>query len=251
MEKYVDLSNQRFGKLLAIKKVPPHVTKGGRYVTMWECKCDCGNVVSVSSQKLRNGHTTSCGCNKKNNKGGRFDDLTGKRFGKITVIRYLREEERERKRKCWLCRCDCGTIKQFSADKLKSGSTTSCGCAKTEKIRKANRKYEHTNKRLYSVYSAMKDRCYNQNSEEYHNYGARGITICPEWLKASTNLQNGLIPMVMMKMQKEGSVLLTEKTMIKAIHLIIADGLLTKNSKITEDTIDMPLITERNIPYRN
>lgn len=196
MEKYLDLSNQRFGKLIAIRKVQPHITKGGRYVTMWECQCDCGKVVSVSSQKLRKGHTTSCGCNKKNNKGGRFDDLTGDRFGKLVVMRYLKEEERERKRKCWLCRCDCGTIKEFGADKLKSGNSVSCGCAKAERIENLNKKYEHINKRLYSVYSAMKERCYNPENDEYHNYGSRGITVCPEWLKSFDNfaewsLKNG------------------------------------------------------------
>lgn len=36
--------------------------------------------------------------------------------------------------------------------------------------------------RLYRIWAAMKQRCYNKNSQNYKNYGARGITICKEWL---------------------------------------------------------------------
>lgn len=178
---YVDLEGKRFGKLTAIRKTKPHVTSGGRYVTMWECVCDCGNKTTVSTQKLRKGHTTSCGCNKKNNKGGRFNDLTGRKFGRLTVIRYLQEEERETKRKCWLCQCECGTVKGFNINKLTSGNTVSCSCAKSERIGNLNKKYRNQNKRLYTIYRAMLERCFDEDNEEYHNYGGRGITVCEEW----------------------------------------------------------------------
>ena len=53
-----------------------------------------------------------------------------------------------------------------------------------------------SNSRLYSIYRGMKDRCYNQNIPEYHNYGGRGITICDEWLNDPSaffkwSLENG------------------------------------------------------------
>lgn len=184
---YTDLAGQRFGRLVAIQKVKPHITSGGAYITMWECKCDCGNTTTVSMQKLKTGHTQSCGCNKKNCKGGSFKDLTGKRFGRLTVIKYLQENEREKKRKCWLCRCDCGNVKTYSADKIISGSTHSCGCEMIERIGRLNRKYIYSCKRLYGVYAAMKERCCNSKNEEYHNYGARGIIVCQEWLESFDN----------------------------------------------------------------
>jgi hypothetical protein len=55
---YVDLTGNRFGQLVALERIPP--TSDTR--SKWVCKCDCGNVATVSVSNLRNGHTTSCGC---------------------------------------------------------------------------------------------------------------------------------------------------------------------------------------------
>lgn len=178
---YIDLTNKSFGMLKAIRKAKPHITSGGKYITMWECECKCGNFVFVSSQKLRSLHTTSCGCKKKHNKGARFNDLTDRKFGRLKVIKFLEPEERENKRKCWLCECKCGSIKSYDASKLLGGTTLSCGCGKSERIGNLNRKYRVSNKRLYSVYKAMMDRCFDKDNEEYKNYGGRGITVCDEW----------------------------------------------------------------------
>lgn len=58
MGKYVDISGERFGKLVAVRKC--NNKKGKRIY--WECLCDCGNVIVISSNNLRSGHTKSCGC---------------------------------------------------------------------------------------------------------------------------------------------------------------------------------------------
>ena len=57
MGSFVDLTDIRFGKLVAKRRAP---NSGKR--TMWECECDCGNVVTVCAGDLKNGHTKSCGC---------------------------------------------------------------------------------------------------------------------------------------------------------------------------------------------
>lgn len=57
MNGFIDLTDQRFGRLVAIER---HSRKGR--VTMWLCKCDCGNKKIVRGTDLRNGHTQSCGC---------------------------------------------------------------------------------------------------------------------------------------------------------------------------------------------
>jgi hypothetical protein len=68
--------------------------------------------------------------------GGRnIKDLTGKRFGKLIV---LKKDSVNVKRGTadWLCRCDCGTEKVITSGSLRSGATTSCGCFRKEKMYK-------------------------------------------------------------------------------------------------------------------
>ena len=118
------------------------------------------------------------------NKGSHFEDLTGQRFGRLTVVRWLRNDERKARQYNWLCRCDCGNEIQSTANKLKTGTQVSCGCRKHEhavEFGQINRKYAIVNKRLYGVYKMMIDRCCNQQSENYQSYGGRGITVCDEW----------------------------------------------------------------------
>lgn len=185
MADLIDLSGNRYGKLIVLRKGSGRKTKGGQYIATWVCKCDCGNIVEIDGQKLRKGHTKSCGCLKKNNKGSRFNDLTGKRFNRLTVIRFIPQEERTTRQYDWLCKCDCGNEVKANAYKLKNGLQQSCGCLKEEmkpRLGEITRKYKHPNKRLYSVYKAMIERCCNPNNSRYPEYGGRGIRIADEWL---------------------------------------------------------------------
>lgn len=179
---YIDISGQRFGRLVALKKGDGRRTSGGAHKTTWVCRCDCGAVCEVDGQKLRKGHTTSCGCLKHENKGSSFEDLTGKKFGRLTVVGFLPQEERSSPTYCWRCVCDCGKEVFGNAAKMKSGVQVSCGCYRNEMIGNLNKKYEYSNKRLYGVYKSMLSRCYDENHREYHNYGGRGIKVCDEWL---------------------------------------------------------------------
>ena len=58
---------------------------------------------------------------------GKFEDLSGKRYGKLVVLN-LDENQKRGGGKRWICRCDCGKIKTVTSYHLKSGHTTSCGC---------------------------------------------------------------------------------------------------------------------------
>ena len=134
---------------------------------------------------MRNGSTKSCGCFRDESIAKvKFEDLTGRKFNKLTVVRFLEPSERENKTRSWLCKCECGNFVQVNASKLKTGHTRSCGCLVNEHISNLNRKYEYSNKRLYSIYEAMLDRCNNPNSSKYHNYGGRGIKVCQEWIES-------------------------------------------------------------------
>jgi hypothetical protein len=72
---FVDLTGQRFGKLVEIKRTENN--KSG--AVMWLCQCDCGNEKITSSGSLRSGGTKSCGCIQ-------TVDLIGQRFGQLTVL---------------------------------------------------------------------------------------------------------------------------------------------------------------------
>lgn len=58
-------------------------------------------------------------------------DLTGRRFGRLTVLREVEPVGRHRK---WLCQCDCGNLREVLANNLTSGHTTSCGCQKRREL---------------------------------------------------------------------------------------------------------------------
>ena len=110
----------------------------------------------------------------------KFIDLTGRRYGRLTVIeRACREDKR---RVYWVCRCDCGNYSFVSGDDLKSGNTKSCGCLNSEKLKAGiNVKHGMCYTPLNGVWRAMKRRCYYKKDSRYENYGGRGITVCDEW----------------------------------------------------------------------
>lgn len=58
MGKLIDITGQRYGRLLVLKRFGRNASKQ----TLWLCRCDCGNEVSVTGSHLKNGDTRSCGC---------------------------------------------------------------------------------------------------------------------------------------------------------------------------------------------
>lgn len=118
-------------------------------------KCDCGEIPPPNQlAAIQCGHIKSCGCSKFNNPL-RVEDLTGQKFGRLTVIgRDLQRDEEEYKNGTranahWLCKCDCGNpqIKSVTGYQLKTGHTQSCGCYASEQIAKRNKEYStKTNK---------------------------------------------------------------------------------------------------------
>jgi hypothetical protein len=103
---------------------------------------------------------------------GRFNDLTGKRFGKITVIS---KGDKVGSHFYWNCVCDCGKKIYYRIDQLKRGENANCGCL--------SKKHGLHYTRLYNIWGNMKQRCYNKNYTYFLYYGGRGIKICDEWLK--------------------------------------------------------------------
>lgn len=68
VRKFIDLVQQKFGRLIVIKRVDNN--KHGQSV--WLCKCDCGKEKIVFGYNLKSGHTKSCGCLSIEKTGERF-----------------------------------------------------------------------------------------------------------------------------------------------------------------------------------
>lgn len=119
----------------------------------------------------------------------RLVDLTGQRFGRLTVL--SRDVEKKGNAVCWLCLCDCGKMVVIRGGCLKSKNTQSCGCLNKEKIMTTNTTHGHRSmggcSRTYRSYYNMINRCTNSNDKRYLDYGGRGITICQRWLDSFEN----------------------------------------------------------------
>lgn len=102
----------------------------------------------------------------------KFMDLTGRRFGKLTVIERL---ERKSEKNRWLCKCDCGKYATPTTYRLTHGQT-SCGCDKT-----IYATHGMSKTRLYKTWLGMKKRCDNPNERCYERYGEKGVKVCEEW----------------------------------------------------------------------
>lgn len=85
-------------------------------------------MAEANSSNLKRGHVTSCGCN-------RTEDLTGQRFGRLTVLYQVKRKAQPdgQMPTRWKCKCDCGYYTVVTTGNLKSGHTTSCGCLKSSK----------------------------------------------------------------------------------------------------------------------
>ena len=135
-------------------------------------------------------------------------DLTGQRFGRLTVISkdghiFFGAHSRV----AWKCICDCGAPYRTTGNALVRGATTSCGCYNIEKsierfkaIRhlgdEKNRKHGMIGHPIYNTYSSMKSRCLIPRNPAFQDYGGRGITICERWLgkNGSVNFIADMLP---------------------------------------------------------
>lgn len=112
-------------------------------------------------------------------KGKKYIYSIGETYGLRKVIDFSNKNDRlYAKTVC----VKCGKISTIRASDLYNSKTNRCTCI--------TKKYDHLNKRLYSIYFSMKYRCYNPNCDAYKNYGERGIKICKEWLDDFMNFYN-------------------------------------------------------------
>lgn len=133
----LDLTGQRFGRLVAIKQAD----RAADGKIQWLCQCDCGNTKAVTGSKLRSGHTSSCGCFRKEQaRAATRANLIGQRFGRLTVIADAGSDAKQQA--LWRCQCDCGNEKFSTTGALNYGEVKSCGClhadTAAERLRQIN-----------------------------------------------------------------------------------------------------------------
>jgi len=127
---------------------------------------------------------------------GKIRDLTGNRFGNLDVL-YMTEKKDDKNRTHWMCRCDCGTIKEIKGNSLTSGNSKSCGCKNKIRKNKGIAKHDRTGETRQMNNGMIATIIAYRNSEsmdiQFENgaivtdraYGdyARGSIYCPMLIK--------------------------------------------------------------------
>lgn len=153
MPKKIDITGQRYGRLVAIERSGP--------CGHWKCICDCGNTKILYCGHLRAGTTKSCGCMKLDF----MTSATGNVYGHLTAVCFLFQRLGD---SYWSCECVCGTMMRATIGNLKSGNTKSCGC-------KSKELQEKTNLAKYGTRSSFQNKDVRQRFEENNikKYGVR------------------------------------------------------------------------------
>lgn len=153
----------------------------------YNCRCICGNIRVVAKGDLISGKSTNCGCIASLNKRD-TEDITGKKFGYWTALKYNEVESKKTNSTMWDCQCECGNIRAINISSLKSGRSTNCGCHADDSRKEmaAQREKARPNwKKLKKLYYAMIRRC-SPNDPEHAHYYDRGIKVCSDWTDPET-----------------------------------------------------------------
>lgn len=121
---------------------------------------------------------------------GKYIDLTGQRFGRLTAIERAETPVGHGRDARWKCRCDCGKEITTTSHCLRQGKSQSCGCLRQENSLSVHTTHgdgHHKDRcRLYQIWADMKHRCTNPKARAWKNYGGRGIKVCEAWSRYET-----------------------------------------------------------------
>lgn len=105
-------------------------------------------------------------------------DLTGKFFGRLTVVAFCGSFDWQR---YWQTKCSCGRFRVFTTSALTFQGAQSCGCLTTELRRAKSTKHGLSDSRVWRAWKEMKRRCTDHRRRNYSDYGGRGISVCERW----------------------------------------------------------------------
>jgi hypothetical protein len=188
---------QVFGRLTIAGPVETRINGGGLRRPYYPVRCECGQEKQVEGYALAYGKTVSCGCNRaekaarglKGRARTQYENsrcrklARGERFGKLTVAGpfAVLAGSTGLRRIVYPVRCDCGRETTVAAGNLTRGLSKTCGAPACRDSVGSLKHGEARLTRLYSIWAGMRCRCRNEKTPAYKNYGARGITVCPEW----------------------------------------------------------------------
>jgi hypothetical protein len=128
----------------------------------------------------------------------RFKDITGQRFGRLTVIQPAGRNVSGNV--LWMCRCECGSNPKIVNSGNLGRSVNSCGCLRSElqsAFMRENaaswgtthgaKSRTHSIPQSYRSWQSMRTRCLNPKSKSWAYYGGRGISICERWCSYEGN----------------------------------------------------------------
>lgn len=111
-------------------------------------------------------------------------NLIGQKFYKLTVINFAYVKNGH---SYWKCKCECGNFTIVMGNNLKTGSTKACGC-----FPKGIKKHGMCYTNFYKKWAGINSRCYNKKTQNYKNYGGRGITVCDRWKNSFENFRDDM-----------------------------------------------------------
>lgn len=113
----------------------------------------------------------------------RRTNITGMKFGMLTVMERAGYTTDKSGKRCslWLCKCDCGGTKVASQHTLVSGRVKSCGCLRARDYTLPTSMHGKSRTRIYHIYHGILNRCLYPKDQHYKDYGGRGICVCEEW----------------------------------------------------------------------
>ena len=178
---------------LVLEEILDRTSTDGAYSRLCRARCRCGREVVVKLEQLLRGHNKSCGkCGWKGERvsAAALNDIVGKTFGNLKVIRRVPKPDPKSSRRSAFYECECtykgcGRHITTREDMIINGNVASCGKCGYLQDRRAGlteRAIPQSDEAALSKRLAgMKQRCYNPNNPSYPEYGGRGITVCEEW----------------------------------------------------------------------
>lgn len=195
MRKLTEINKgDRFGLLTIIKEVESERYSNGQLKRRVLCKCDCGKDVIVPYKQIKTGNQKSCGCLKdkyyNSRRPQRYVEVkSGDRYGRLTIIQEVEPRTKNNGKidRQFLCKCNCGKEITTSLSLLRTKHVSSCGCLwKRVKGNAPKPEYDPNirkeHPRIYRIWNGIRERCFNPNCDNYYLYGARGVTVCDEWM---------------------------------------------------------------------